>query len=507
VLDDNRADLAMDPGAAARRVYLAGNTFPLPGNAAAGGTQGPFIGICHTRVFRPVSEFGGETAYQGAESQGPPYMKKLGDGVDLGPVRTFAYTGNWTAGALWLRAQRSQIPMRISPARWYRETTFIAESGLERRGKTFLELPKILETSRTGGADLVLVYGYHDGELLAVEANMQNRGDYAFPAQNLGGLDALRKGIRAAHRAGGHLLFYVEGMIVWKRARIGRSRGADWALLDADGGPTEHYRGFIHACPACVGYQDWLAKTLAEILRVTGVDGFFVDSILATHNHRCFNPAHHHPHPDVWNWGVRQLLRRIREELDRVNPEAVLFVEGCGDLGREFADGFISHSHASTGGTFSEPFVRFLHPDMRAYESWGAGSAAAPVSFDKLRKSHIWNAVNGHRIYAHAHWFPRMAPLSLRTRRYYDAFPEITEARMSALDVSCRNCIARLYEGDNVVLTVGNDTGRHVDVETTIPVGAAILLDRVDGTRVPLAGGKFSFKLKPYEFRAFELRP
>lgn len=78
---------------------------------------------------------------------------------------------------------------------------------------------------------------------------------------------------------------------------------------------------------------------------------------------------------------------------------------------------------------------------------------------------------------------------------------------MSALDVSCRNCIARLYEGDNVVLTVGNDTGRHVDVETTIPVGAAILLDRVDGTRVPLAGGKFSFKLKPYEFRAFELRP
>ncbi|MCX6629625.1 MAG: DUF6259 domain-containing protein, partial [Candidatus Solibacter sp.] len=310
VLDDNRADFAVDPGAAARRVYLVGNTFPLPARMAPGGDQGPFLGVSHTRVFRPIGDFGGETAYNSAEAQDPPYMKKLGDAVDLGPVRSYAYTGNWKTGALWLRAARQHMPMRVSPARWYRETTFISESGVDglaRQGKTMLELPRILEGRKSGGADLLHLTGSHDGELLGVEANWQNRGDYFFAAQNLGGFDALRQGIETGHRQGGHFLFYVEGMIVWKRGRIGRSQGEDWALLNADGTPTEHYRGFWHACPAHPGYQDWLAKTLAEIVRTTGVDGFFIDSTLATYNHRCFNPAHKHPHPDVWNWGVRQM--------------------------------------------------------------------------------------------------------------------------------------------------------------------------------------------------------
>ncbi len=501
VIDDNRADLAADPGASARRVYFVGNAFPLPDSLMIGGEQGPFIGIRHTRVFRPVSRFGGEAGHGRAEAQDPPYMKKLGDGVDLGPVRTYAYTGDWKTGALWLRGQRTHVPMRISSAPWYRKSTFIAESGLDqlaREGQTFLDLPRILEDSRSGGADLLLLYGYHDGELLGVEANMQNRGDYIFAAQNLGGPDGLRKGMEATHRAGGHVLLYVEGMIMWRRSRVGRSRGQDWAMRDADGTPTEHYRGFWHACPACSGYQDWLACTLAEILRKTRVDGFFIDSLLATHNHRCFNSDHNHPHPDVWNWGVRQLLRRVREEVDRVNPEAVLLVEGCGDVGREFVDGFIAHSHRWTGETCTEPFLRFLHPDIRTFESWGTSNVTAS-------RNHVWNSVNGHRIFAHAHLFRRMASLSRRTRKYYDAFPEITGAPISSRDVKCRNCIARLYEGG--VVAIGNTTAGKADAEITLPLRAAILLDRVDGSRVQAAGGKFSLPLRSYEFRAFEIRP
>ena len=107
---------------------------------------------------------------------------------------------------------------------------------------------------------------------------------------------------------------------MWKRSRIGRTLGQEWALMEQDGSYTEHYKGFWHMCPAVPEWQDWLARTMAEIVRTTGVDGFFIDSTLATYNHRCFNPAHHHPHPDVWNWGVRRMLRRVREELDKVNP-------------------------------------------------------------------------------------------------------------------------------------------------------------------------------------------
>ena len=66
-------------------------------------------------------------------------------------------------------------------------------------------------------------------------------------------------------------------------------------------------------------------------------------------------------------------------------------VEGSGDIGRESADGFVSHSHDWTGMTFSEPLVRYLHPDMRAFESWGHdGKGQSP---ERLL---IWNSVNGH---------------------------------------------------------------------------------------------------------------
>jgi len=78
-----------------------------------------------------------------------------------------------------------------------------------------------------------------------------------------------------------------------------------------------------------------------------------------------------HIYPDVWTWGVRQTLQRMREELDKVNPNAVLFTEGEADIAREFVDGFVSHSHSWGHGEFTEPLVRFLYPDMRAYESWG----------------------------------------------------------------------------------------------------------------------------------------
>jgi hypothetical protein len=278
-------------------------------------------------------------------------------------------------------------------------------------------------------------------------------------------------------------------------------------MLNEDGSPVEQFRGFWHACPALPDYQEWLANTLAEIIRTTGANGFFIDSILATDNHRCFNPAHGHPHADVWNWGVRRMLRRVREEVDKADPMTILFVEGCGDLGREFADGFISHSHAWTGDTFTEPLVRFLHPEMRMYESWGASGTTTVMPLERLQTCQVWNAVHGHRIYAHAPLFERMAPFSLRTRRYYNAFPEITDSQMSVLDVTCRNCIAHLYEGIVTVLTIGNPSPRDVRAQIELPVHGAILLDRVDGTRVRLSAGSAELRLQPYEFRAFEVRP
>ena len=515
-LDDNRADYAADPGACVRRSHVIGNSFPVPIHTywpprevppPPPGGQGPFVGICHSRRLNPMTS----TTIDHRTAEGGSLtlpMMCLGDAADLGPVRTYAYTGSWRVGAAWLRDQRRHVPFRVSPAKWYQRTTFISEhmgDVMLGEGQSFYDYPKILSLKQRLGSDFFHVYGFHDPEVLGTKQNWVNRGDYFFAAQNLGGFDAVRRSVEALHRQGGRIIYYVEALIMWKRSRIGRTCGQDWALMKSEGVYDDHYRGFWHMCPACTGWCDWLAQTCAEIVKTTGIDGFFIDSTAATHNHRCYNPAHRHPHPDTWNWGIRQMLRTVREAVDAVNPETILIVEGCGDIAREYADGFLSHGHAWTNMRLDEPVVRFLHPDMRAFESWSSRRETTPQK--SMERLHIWNSVCGYRIYAHNPDCDEMAALGVRTRRYYDAFPEICDNEMAVLEVECRNCIAQLFEGASHVVTVGNVTGQRTDASIRLPVPCGMLFDRVDSTRLPVAGGRANLSLAPWEFRAFEVRP
>ena len=59
----------------------------------------------------------------------------------------------------------------------------------------------------------------------------------------MGGLEAVQRGIRTVHRQGGRIFYYLEGLIMWKRSRIGRSLAKDWALMEPDGTYTEHHKG------------------------------------------------------------------------------------------------------------------------------------------------------------------------------------------------------------------------------------------------------------------------
>jgi hypothetical protein len=243
---------------------------------------------------------------------------------------------------------------------------------------------------------------------------------------------------------------------------------------------------------------------------MTGVDGFFIDSLCATHFHRCFNPAHNHPHPDVWNWGVRRLLARVREEVDKVNPETLLLVEGAGDLAREFADGSICHSHDWTREHLTVPLLRFMHPDMRSYESWrphpAKGGKPVGQKPERFHPLNTWNAVHGQRIYVGKH-NAGMEQEAQRVRRYYDAFPEICDAPLSEQGVECEGGDAELFESKARVLTAGNLEDTPADVTIRLPVPAGVLFDRVEGLRVPVMDGVARLDMQPHKFRAFEVRP
>jgi hypothetical protein len=516
-VEDSRADLAADPGGCRQRSAVVGTKFPLPddGDAAlalAAGEDGPFAGWRHRRLLLGGKRFGGQADYDEAESHGTLPMIKLGDSVDLGPVLSYAYAGTWKTAALWMRQQRQWVPFRPSPAKWYRDTTVLSEEmpdRLLRTGQSLYDLPLLLDERHELGSDMMSLPGFAEPEIIGTQENMLNRGDYFYPAENLGGWEAMRHGVEATHRQGGHVLLYVEGLIVWKRSRIGRSKASDWALMDADGKFTENYRGFYDMCPAETGWQDWFAHTLADIVRTTGVDGFFMDSMLATDNHRCFNPKHAHaPQPDIWNWGLRQVLKRVREEVDKADPNTILLCEGAGDLAREFTDGSLSHGHAWSRMTFTVPLSRFLHPQMRAFEADGMQPHGPNAPLWPVKKPLLWNAVQGYRVFMEQESHDVLAPLGRRVREYFDLYPEICDAQVSVADVQSTNCMAQWFEGLPSVVTCGNDSdaARLVTLEFPPASPVALLFDRRDQKRILVESSKAQFQMEPWEYRAFELR-
>ncbi len=511
-LDDNQADRAADPVAACRRSFAAGTLFPLPPDVpchhipqVAPGVDGPYVSVCHTRRFAAIAAEDGLA--NAASSVAKPTVAHDGESVDMGPIRMYAYEGGWRQGASWLREQLRDVPFRTSPAEWFQRTTFMGEENcytMTAQGKTFHQFPAVLQSKRKLGADFFHFYGFHDADELGEKDLWRNRGDYFLAAQDYGGFKAARSGIEAIHRSGGRVIYYVEGLIVWKRSRIGLAKGRDWSLRRADGSEDVIYKGYWHMCPACAEWRAWLAATCAEIVRTTGVDGFFIDSQCATPYHRCFNPLHHHPHPDVWNWGVRQLLREVRAAVDAVNPNTIIIVEGVADLAREFADGSLSHSHDWTGWKLDEPLLRFLHPQMRVFESW-TNRRVAP-RHKPPEYLHVWNSVVGHRIYAHNSEADSMAALAQRTRRVYDSFPEICDSELSAHEVACANGFAQLFDGPPPVLTLGNLTARRTTATVTLPVASGSLFDRLSNEHLALTQRRVQIKLAPWEYRAFEVR-
>ena len=516
-IEDSRADFAADPGGCRQRSAVVGTKFPLPddGDAAlatTAGKDGPFAGWRHRRLLLGAKRFGGQAEYDEAESHGTLPMIKLGDSVDLGPVLSYAYAGTWKTAALWMRQQRQWVPFRSSPAKWYRDTTILSEEmpdRLLRTGESLYDLPLLLEERHELGSDMMSLPGFAEPEIIGTQENMLNRGDYFYPAENLGGWEAMRRGVDATHRQGGHVLLYVEGLIVWKRSRIGRSKASDWALMDPDSKFTENYRGFYDMCPAEAGWQDWFAQTLADIVRTTGVDGFFMDSMLATDNHRCFNPKHAHaPQPDIWNWGLRRILKRVREEVDKADPNTILLCEGAGDLAREFTDGSLSHGHAWSRMTFTVPLSRYLHPQMRAFEADGLEPHAPNAPRWPVKKPLLWNAVQGYRVFMEQESHEVLAPLGRRVREYFDLYSEICDAQVSVADVQSTNCMAQWFDGLPSVITCGNDSdaARLVTLEFPAATPVALLFDRRDQKRISVESGKAQFQMEPWEYRAFELR-
>jgi hypothetical protein len=143
-------------------------------------------------------------------------------------------------------------------------------------------------------------------------------------------------------------------------------------------------------CPGAKGWQDALAGDIAEVARVTRADAVYVDQLgICGTNKECWSASHGHAVPSNPIVEEIALLKRVREELDKVRPECAIYIEHipC-DAMTPWIDGAFNmgmkHTRHALGPT-KLPLHRYLFPELPIFEMVAHGIRPIPAEEDDLK--------------------------------------------------------------------------------------------------------------------------
>ena len=280
-----------------------------------------------------------------------------GSEVAYPTTRLLIHRGNWRRVArdyyAWFR---SAFQLRLPP-RWYDEMDLFGSSwisdpkevakaklavaelgegdpGREQYFTSFRDLPYSYVNHPTDLWELAM---YHEG-LVRTGSHGQD-GTYHFRS-DLGGPEAIRKGVDRMHRIGRRVTFYIAAISTRKDSDLFNGENIDdWLLMEEPGKMLDI--GYPFGVSMCHGYAPWqdhIAAVSKRLLEESGADGVRLDEF-GTPSIACYNPAHHHASPFDGNKWALELLRKVRAAMDEVNPDAILMTEAACDFMHLYSDG------------------------------------------------------------------------------------------------------------------------------------------------------------------------
>jgi alpha-galactosidase len=106
---------------------------------------------------------------------------------------------------------------------------------------------------------------------------------------------------------------------------------ADELLLDPDGVPQlVSWWNSFYVCPAYGQTQERVAALMRKVIGEWGFDGLKVDGQHLNGVAPCYNPAHHHAHPEDSAQHLSDFYKSLYDAVKSVKPEAVVEVCPCG---------------------------------------------------------------------------------------------------------------------------------------------------------------------------------
>jgi len=315
----------------------------------------------------------------------PPQTLAPGETLTMPPVRVLIHEGDWRRTARRYAAWFDKTFQQATPPRWFLECNswdgqWLAKksddppmflgawpgsggTALMRQLSDFRDLPAAVLAKPFDNTE----YAYW--ERCAMLHNQCVGGDYLV-REDLGGADAMREAFAQIRKLGLHSTLYLNAYTIHDTSDLVKSGKAQrWLMMHHDGTARGRYteHGYVHPCPGCVEYQDYLAATVARLLKETGADGILLDSV-GYYHHPCYNPEHHHRSPFDYNEWIGQLLAKVSKAAREVNPDVLLTTEGVIDF----------YSQWFHGG-LTQAYPRDLPPMRLAMDGHYRALAYAPV--------------------------------------------------------------------------------------------------------------------------------
>ncbi|MDO5553822.1 MAG: DUF6259 domain-containing protein [Planctomycetia bacterium] len=276
------------------------------------------------------------------------------------------YSGDWHKAADHYRARCSSwIKAGEQKPQWLDDLTgmFLVIMNQQNNRHTMWRYDeigaKMTEDAFAQGFNMIGLFGWHKGG-----------HDALFPLfeadELLGGRQALKDGIAAAHKRGQKVCLLENGQLIdYALTDYLNGESKKLVVVNRDGSrPEETWTMHDDTPPhvfgrACLLSETWfqIQLDLAKDANELGADGILYDQISIGGPMPCYSPEHGHPVPAMTHGTSGAILmQRVDREMKKINPNFIVMTEGFNDASVDSCSFY--HSYGS--GLYGTPALESI---------------------------------------------------------------------------------------------------------------------------------------------------
>lgn len=197
-----------------------------------------------------------------------------------------------------------------------------------------------------------------------------------YPDMELGTAMELNRNLQYVRDRGGFSTMYINARIFDVKSDFHSSVGMKMALRNEKGEPYYEEYGperFTVNCPSDQLWRDYLIDTAEFCMKAYGCDGIYLDQLASAEPFACYAPDHSHEDIGDFNNGYLYILRELLGRLRKINPNAYLMTENCGDIYGSYTWGNLTWNGAYYDeyyNVFRYTFPEFVQVNMVNPRSW-----------------------------------------------------------------------------------------------------------------------------------------